>query len=183
MTGTVKFAYPRVQFLIRTLTLSALLVCILIFTLTFSDVLFWLSLFIFIFLLMIILTNLSPLFTEHEVDGQSIRLRQGILFSTQIPFSEVEGIERRAQPLWRLGVLRSRTRGRIVLASGNSGLVIIKLKARRRFRSLLFKNGDEIIIDLRRPDEFVRLVNERLSKVGLAPVNAHGPGPELGDEA
>lgn len=171
------------QFLIRTLTLSALLVCILLFTLTFSDALLWLSLFIFIFLLMIILTNLSPLFTSHEIDDRGIRLRQGILFSTRIPYSEIEKIERRTDPLWRLGLIRSRMRYRIVLASGNGGLVIIRLKTRRRFRSLLFKTGDEIIIDLNRPDEFVRTVKGRLSKVPFSPVNTHGPGAELGDEA
>ena len=183
MPSPVRFAYPRMQFLVRTLSLTALLVCILLFTLTFADTLFWLSVFIVIFLLMIVLTNLTPLFTVHEVGEEGVTLRQGILFSTHIPFSDIETVERRTEPLWRFGIIRSRMRGRIVLASGNGGLVTITLKSRRRFRSLLFRSGSEIVIDLIRPEGFLGLVSERLAKVSLSPVDAHGPGPELRDQA
>ena len=41
----------------------------------------------------------------------------------------------------------------------------------------------QIVIDLYRPKDFVEKVNQRLPKVGLAPVNADGPGSELADQS
>ena len=169
----MKFAYPRLHYVIRSCFLFALLASMAAFTIAFSDIsLFWPLVLIFIFAIFILLTNVSPLFTGHEINADGIILRNGMLFRARIPLGQIEKIER-SRPRWKFK--------KIVLASGSSGLVLIKLKSEIRFKALLFRSSDEIIIDLVRPDEFVRLANEKLSQIGLSPVNSDGPGPELGN--
>ena len=163
MNHPVKFAYPRSQFLIRTLVLSAMLAFIVAFALTLPELSwFWPAVFFFIFFSFIIITNISPLFTKHQLDGEAITLRQGLLFYSRLIFSEIESVERHEHALWKFGVPSSRARGRIVVASGNRGLVLIRFKARKRFKSLLFRAATEIIIDLEHPDSFIESVRERL---------------------
>jgi hypothetical protein len=147
----------------------------LLFTVVFSDIsLLWPVVIIFIFTIFILLTNISPMFTGHEITDHGIVLRNGILFSGSFGFDQIISVQR-SQPAWRFG--------RIVLSSGTTGLVSIKLRTRIRFSSILFRNSDEIIIDLVRPDEFVRMANQKLSQVGFPPVEPDGPGTELGYQA
>lgn len=164
MNHPVKFAYPRSQFLIRTLVLSAMLAFIVAFALTLRGMnWFWPAVFFFIFFSFIIITNISPLFTKHQLDGEAVTLRQGLLFHSRLLFSEIESVEKQDHPLWKFAVPSSRARSRIVVASGNRGLVLIRFKARKRFKSLLFRSATEIIIDLENPDRFIESVRERLS--------------------
>ena len=169
------FAYPRTHFLVRSAFLFALLVSMMVFTLVFSDIgLLWPSLLLFIFVIFILLTNISPMFTRHEITGDRIILRNGILYTGSFGFDQIESVQR-SRSGFRLG--------RIVLASGASNRVSIKLKTKVRFSRILYRKSDEIIIDLIRPDEFVELANARLSQVGLAPIQADRPGPQFGNEA
>lgn len=169
----MKFAYPRLHFIIRTAFLFALLACMMIFTIAFSDIgMFWPVLICILFFIFILITNVSPIFTAHELTENGITLRNGILFSRSFNFNEIMKIER-TRPSLKFG--------KIKLASGTAGLVSIKLKSKTRFNSFLFRTSDEIIIDLVRPDEFVRMANQNSSQIGLAPVNADSPGSELGD--
>jgi hypothetical protein len=168
----MKFAYPRLHYIIRTVFLFALLASLMVFTLAYSDIgLLWPALIFILFLIFILITNVSPLFTTHELTENGVTLRNGVLFGRTFRFEQIARIER-TRPSFRFG--------RIKLASGNAGLVTIKLKSRTRFNTFLFRTSDEILIDLVRPDEFVRLANQRLSQVGFPPVQPDGPGPELG---
>jgi|GEM_PF-3264373 len=173
MAQGTRFAYPRTHFIIRSVFLFALLASMMVFTLVFSDIgLLWPSLLLFIFTIFILLTNVSPIFTRHEITDDRIILRNGILFTGSFTIDEIASVTP-SQRTFRFG--------RIKLASSTSNLVSIKLKSKRRFKSILFRTSDEMIIDLIRPDEFVHLANQRLSQVSLSPIQPDGPGPQLGD--
>ncbi|MDD4308271.1 MAG: hypothetical protein PHU53_05630 [Thermoplasmata archaeon] len=101
---------------------------------------------------------LSPLATDHEVADSSIILRQGMQFSASIPFSEVAAVESVSIPI----MSSAARKGRIVLTGSRRNLVMIKLKRPRRFSQLLWRSSDEILLDVHRPEEFLKLVNEKL---------------------
>jgi hypothetical protein len=122
----------------------------------------WLAVFGIIFFMAISLVTLSPMMTQHEITGEGIVLRQGLLFWAEFSFGEIEAVELSQARLWALGFFPAGARGRIVLANGNRNLVSIKLKARRRFGMLLLQSASEIIIDLEKPDDFVKHSNEKL---------------------
>jgi hypothetical protein len=105
-----------------------------------------------------------------------------LLFRTLIPFAEIESVAPYRARLWAFGLFPAGARGRIVLASGNRNLVEIKLNRKIRFNYLLWRSSAEIIIDLVKPDEFVKMANEGLMReIRLPPVLAHGPRPDLRD--
>jgi hypothetical protein len=101
--------------------------------------------------------------TRHEITGEGIILRQGLLFTAVFPFEKIESVELSNTRLWAFGLFQAGARDRIVLASGNTNLVEIKLREKRRFSLLLWRSSKEIIIDVEKPGEFVRLANEKLT--------------------
>jgi hypothetical protein len=160
----MEFPYPRTQFGIRFLAQSTFLAIILYLLAAPSVDSFWPVAFLATCFLAIVLVSVTPLFTHHEIADDGIRLRQGILFSIHIPFGDIEGVDEVHTKMWAFGLLPVGALGRIVLANGNRNLVSIKLKDRRRFPTLLWKSGREIIIDLVNPGGFVRLANEKLQR-------------------
>ena len=118
----------------------------------------WLMGFSLIFIATITIAYITPIFTQHEINSQGITIRQGAIFNTLFTFQQIESVEVHNSRTGILGLRRSR----IVLASGNNGLVMIKLNHRKRFGMLLLRKADEIIIDLEKPEEFVKLANENL---------------------
>ena len=161
---SVHFSYPHRQFIIKTVALLAMLLCTLVLLNVISSVDWeWSLLFTVLFAAGILLVGISPMLTRHEITLEGIRLRQGLLFSATFLFPEIMEVRRENDPLWTMVVPLLGKKGRIVLAGSNQGLVVITLKKKQRFGSLLFRSGDKIIIDLVKPDEFVRLANERLS--------------------
>ena len=157
----MKFRYPRVQFLIRFLALSAILAALLFLLMQPGASMLWLLCFCAVFIAAIAAVAVTPMFTCHEISPDGIVLRQGILFSAMFPFSEILDVQRHQAPLWSFGFVPRGVKGRIVLANANRNLVSIKLKERRRFGMLLMRSADEIIIDLEKPDEFVRMASDK----------------------
>lgn len=158
----MEFRYPKLQFIVRFFLMMIMLVG-LTFLLMIPDAgSVWPAAFAAVFFVAAAVTTLSPIFTSHELTDEGILLRHGLLFRTSFPFSDILAVESFSARLWAFGVMPAGARGRIVLASGNSGLVSVKLKERRRFGMLLLRSSDEIIIDLDRPDEFVKMANEKL---------------------
>ena len=122
----------------------------------------WLLGFALVFFMAVLITTVTPMFTQHKIDGSGILLRQGTIFKASFPFSHVEIVEIYSMK-FNIFTLVS-TRNKIILAGGVKGLVRIKLNHKRRFGMLLLRQADEIIIDLEEPEEFVKLANEKLSK-------------------
>jgi hypothetical protein len=160
----MNFPYPRLHFGIRALMFFGIL-AIVLFLLAVPDANpAWLWAFGAVGFLAIFLVSVTPMFTHHRVTDSAINLRQGLLFSATFRFGEIEAVERLETGIRAFGMLPLGARGRIILANGNRNLVSIKLKARRRFPMLLWKSGREIIIDLVRPDEFVKAAKEKLQR-------------------
>ena len=160
----MKFRYPRLQFAIRFFLLVGMLIPLLmVLRIPRIDDL-WFAGFSVIFFLAISLTTLTPLVTNHEINGEGIIIRQGLLLKEKFAFKDIETVELSQTKLWAFGLFPTGARNRIVLASGNRNLVEIKLREKRRFALLLWRSSKEIIIDLDRPEEFVRLANEKLGK-------------------
>ena len=166
MATELKFHYPRKHFLIRAINLLFILVLFFAFTLTLSGLgWLWPSVFFVLFAIAIFFTTISPLMTAHGVDESGITIRQGLLFKARFGYQEIESVEKQTSPMWKMGIPSSRARGRITVASGNEGLVRISLKEPKRFSSLLFRTGSELVIDVISHDRFVELVNERMNKL------------------
>jgi hypothetical protein len=158
----MKFAYPKLQFGIRFLLLLGIL-ALLLFLMWSPDIdTAWLAGFGVVFLIAAALTTLTPMMTHHEITDECIILRQGVLFRTEIPFSQIETVAPSQVRLWALGFFHAGARNRIILATGNRNLVTVKMKARRRFGFLLWRSSREIIIDVEDTQGFVRAANEKL---------------------
>ncbi len=156
----MNFRYPRFTYIIRTAGLLAILACIL-FLMEMGEInMNWLLGFSLIFFMTVLITTITPIFTRHEIDTDGIILKQGVGFKVSFPFSHIEAVEIYGIRPGIFGLVSSRSR--ILLASGNKGLVRIKLNHKRRFGMLLLRRADEIIIDLEKPEEFVKLANEQL---------------------
>ncbi len=121
----------------------------------------WLMGFSLTFFMAILITTVTPMFTHHKIDANGILLKQGMIFKASFPFSNVEVVEICGMKFSIFNLVS--IRNKIVLASGIKGLVRIKLNHKRRFGMLLLRRADEIIIDLEKPDEFVKLANEHLN--------------------
>jgi hypothetical protein len=157
-----RFAYPRLQFAVKSLALLTFLGLLLLLLNVLSDADWqWSALFAALFLAGILVVGISPMMTAHEVTGEGIRLRQGLVLSRFIAFEDIAELKRVSRSLLRLG-LPLANRRQIVLAGGPRGLVLIVLKRRQRFGSLLFRSSHEILIDLIRPDEFLEAVSRAL---------------------
>ena len=156
----MKFSYPKLMFTIRAIAFLAILACIL-FIMGMGDINnTWILGFAGIFIMAILIAHVSPIFTQHEVSKEGIRLRHGILFNEIFPYSHIETVEIHASKTGFLGPISRRHR--IVLASGKNRLVRIKLNHKKRFGMLLLRKGDEIIIDLEKPEKFVKFAKEFL---------------------
>ena len=156
----MNFRYPTFTYIIRTAGLLAILACI-IFLMGMAEInINWIMGFALVFFMAILITTITPIFTQHEIDANGILLKQGMIFKASFPFSHIEIVEIYGMNSSILGLIS--TRKKIVLASGNNGLVMIKLNHRKRFGMLLLRKADEIIIDLEKPEEFVKLANENL---------------------
>jgi hypothetical protein len=166
MPGTafraMDFPYPRLQFGIRFCIMMCLLAAML-FLLARPDIdRTWLAFFGIVFFIATVLTTLTPMATGHEAGDGAIVLRQGLLFRESIPYGDIQSVQRLETRLWAWGLFPAGAWNRIVLASGSRNLVEIKLKEKRRFGMLLWRSSKEIIIDLDRPDDFVKMVTEKL---------------------
>jgi membrane protein YdbS with pleckstrin-like domain len=158
----MKFPYSRFQFGIRFFLLIGILAPLLLVMRGPDIESIWLAVFGIIFFLAISLVTLTPIMTHHEITGEAIILRQGLLFKAVFPFEKIESVESSQTRLWAFGLFQAGGRGRIVLASGNRNIVEIKLKEKRRFGLLLWRSSKEIIIDVNKPEDFVRLAKDKM---------------------
>lgn len=156
-TETMKFAYPHHMFAVKGLAMLAMLACIVYLLGAAGIDMLWLIVFSVVFCIMVFVLFFSPFFTEHEIEGDGIILRQGLIFSISLPFARVERVGEFKAGTGPLGPVSRR--GRIVIASTARNLVTIKLDHKRRFGMLMLRKADEIIIDLNEPDEFIKLAN------------------------
>ena len=167
----MRFAYPKMHFLIRFAAMTAILVLAVYIFLhssasatetpghasVYSAKIVGAAI---IGLVAISAMTLAPLFTSHEMDDIGIHLRNGIEFSISIRFDEIEAVETLETGSWTFGLLPGFRSGRVVLANGSRNLVSIKLKQRKRFRSFLGRSFGEIVVDLMDPDGFVKAAND-----------------------
>lgn len=157
----MNFRYPLFTYIIRTAGLLAILACILLVIGNADIQIIWLLGFSLAFFMAILITTITPMFTQHEINANGILLKQGMIFKASFPFLHIEAVETYSVKPSIFGLVSSKNR--IILASGNKGLVKIKLNHRRRFGMLMLRRADEIIIDLEKPEDFVKLANENLS--------------------
>lgn len=157
----MKFRYPRFMFAIRAIALLTVLACLIYLMNNAELQSTWLFGFVLIFVLAIIITLITPMFTQHEINTDGILLKQGLVFKASFQFLHIETVEIYSIKPGIFGLTPARNR--IVLASGNKGLVKIKFDHKRRFGMLLLRQADEIIIDLEKPEEFVKLASEKLN--------------------
>lgn len=159
----MKFRYPRLMFAIKAVVFLAILACILYFMGLAEVSLAWLMGFSFVFCLTVFIAHITPMLTQHEINSKGITLRQGMIFNDGFAFGHIKNVEIHASGGGFFGPVSKRNN--IILASGNKGLVTVRLNHKKRFGMLLLRRADEIIIDLEKPEEFVRLANEHLNSL------------------
>ena len=160
----MKFSYPKLQFGIRFLLLVGILAPLLLVMRVPEIDNVWLGVFGIIFFIAISLVTLTPMLTRHEITDEGIILRQGLLFKSAFRFKEIETMELFQPRSWAFSLFQADAKGKIVLASGNRNLVKIKLRNKRRFGLLLWRSSKEIIFDVNKPEDFVKLANEMLAR-------------------
>ncbi len=122
----MNFRYPKFTYIVRTAGLLAILVCLL-FLMEMAEInIYWLLGFSLIFFTAILITTITPIFTQHEINANGILLNQGVIFKASFTFSHIEAVEIYSLKLNVLDLVSFRKR--IVLASGTKGRVRIKLK-------------------------------------------------------
>lgn len=150
----IDFNYSLTLFKMRCLFLSIFFIGVLFF-LVLNATLLWLIIFIVLFILAIILVGISPMLTKHSINVNHLNLRQGLLFNAKIPWTKIESIDVVEFESWRYGVSASLFKARIFIATRKFNLISIKMRQKKRFKSVLWKLADEIIIDVNEPDMFI----------------------------
>ena len=150
------------MFAIKAVVFLAILACIL-YLMGLAEVsLAWIMGFSFVFCLTVFIAHITPMLTQHEINSNGIILRHGMIFNDSFAFSHIKSVEVHVSSGGFFGPASKRDN--IVLASGSRGLVTVLLNHKKRFGMLLLRRANEIIIDLERPDEFVKLANEYIQK-------------------
>lgn len=125
---------------------------------------------------------LSPLATDHWLTRSRLILRQGWYFRAILPLADLESL-RPAEDFSRLkaplGIHRPLGEPALYVTGGRTGLVVARLREPRRFWQSFGLRASEIIFDVADRDAFLRAVEDRQGL--LAPVQAHGPDPDLRD--
>ena len=126
----------------------------------------------------VLVSGLSPLFTNHWLTASRLVLRQGWYFRTAVPFQSVESMEAYGgKP--RLGLSAPWRRRRLYVTGSNEGLVAVRLTTPRRVWQVLGAEIDEIVFDVDSRDRFLEEFSKR--RGSLAPVEAEGADADLGD--
>ncbi len=129
-----------------------------------------------------VLFAISPLLTEHWLTRSRVILRQGWYFRVALAFSEIVSLAAAGEtsPLRvPLGLHRPLGQPTLYITGGRTGLVLVKLRAPRRFWSSFGLEATELVFDVEDRDGFLRAYEERRSL--LAPVQADRPYADLRD--
>ena len=159
--GENKFSYGHLLFYMRMGYISVFFISALLILVPGSSIAY-MAAFICLYMVCLVVFGITPLMTRHEVGYGGMILRQGILFKIEIPWEAIEGVEKLDALSMGYGVTASIMKPRISLATIRNNLVLIRLKRARRFISVLWKQADEIIIDVNMPDTFIERAEEHL---------------------
>ena len=86
----------------------------------------YMAAFICLFMACLVVFGITPLMTRHEIGYGGLILRQGILFKIEIPWEDIEGVERMDSLSMGYGVTASILKPRISLATIKNNLVMIR---------------------------------------------------------
>ncbi len=159
-----EFDYEHILFFIRSVYISVLFISIIaIVAISFPDMLY-VGLFIVLYIIYLIMFGISPILTRHGISDDRMVLRQGFLFKIEIPWDDILKVERADALSLGYGVTPSLRKPIISMATSKSNSVKIKLKEARRFKSVMGKLADEIMIDVNEPDRFIEKAMEHTSQ-------------------
>ena len=109
-----------------------------------------------------VVVGISPLWTEHSIEGDTIVLRQGWHFQMRVPLENVRAIELIDKVPKRLGIFTAHPRGTLNITSSNQGLVSLKLRRPQRFASLFWRSADVIVLDIKNREGFRQALEKEL---------------------
>ncbi len=132
-----------------------------------------------VFILYLLIVDISPLLTDHWLTRSRLVLRHGLLFKAILRLSNVVGVERTEEKA-RVGVKFALRSARLFVTSSPDNLILIRLREPQKFRLALGKRADEVVINVADREEFLEAVWERLAL--FAPIEPKGPDADLWDE-
>jgi hypothetical protein len=132
-----------------------------------------------LFIVYIVVMDLTPTFTDHWLTRSRLIIRQGLLFKTVLPLREVASVERTDETA-KVGVKFQLRSNRLFVTSSRANLVLIRLKAPRTFPWALGKRADEIVINVEDREGFLNEMEARLAL--FPPVETEGSDADLRDE-
>jgi hypothetical protein len=109
-----------------------------------------------------VVVGISPLWTEHSIEGDAIVLRQGWHFQIQVPLENIRAIELIDKVPKRLGIFTTQPRGTLKITSSSQGLVSLKLRRSQRFTSLFWRRADVIVLDVKNREGFRQALEKEL---------------------
>ena len=116
-----------------------------------------------LFLLFVIVSLGSPLWTAHVLTGDVLHIRYGLVLWTKVKAGDIASVEETGSRPLMEGVTFS-VRGRVLYVTTEPrNLVAIRLREKRRFPAALWKSADTIVLSLSEPRRFVTELEKLLS--------------------
>jgi hypothetical protein len=109
-----------------------------------------------------VVVGISPLLTEHSIDGDAITLRQGWHFSIKVHLDNVKAIDFIDEVPRRFGIFAAQSRGTLNITSSSQGLVSLKLRRPQRFASVFWRRADVIVLDVTNREGFRKAFEKEL---------------------
>lgn len=161
------FPYEKHQFIINTIMFAVLtaFLIIILSPLSGSDAATMIVLGVLGGALTLVL-GVSPLITDHEMNDHSIKLRQGLYFTAEIPLEEINDVRRLEKGPFRTGVFFSVRDSILYATTRRTDLIEIRLKEKRAFGWALGKKADRVIFDTKDNRRFFKTLEDR---TGLIP--------------
>ncbi len=170
--------YPKTSFYVRTASHVLMMALALMALSILGGEATALALLAALFMVYILVVDVSPLLTNHWLTRSRLVLRQGLLFKAILALRDVVSVEPFDDP--KVGVRFSLRSSRLYVTSSSRDGILIRLKSPQRFRWALGKKADEVIINV---DEQERFLSEMADRLALfAPVESEGAGPEFRNE-
>ncbi len=110
--------------------------------------------------IIVLVWGVSPLLTDHQLDEESLTLRQGWYFKASIPLDQIERVERVEKGPIRTGVFFKIIRSALYVTTRRTDLILIHLKQEKRFSWALGKKADRVVFDTKDNRRSIRLLDE-----------------------
>lgn len=172
------FSYSKRTFWINSMLFALLMAATIISVLIIGAGAFYASIVLIIEGAMLLILGISPLLTDHSIEGGKLVLRQGWYFQAEVSLNDIKSVSRVDRGPFRTGVFYKTSSSTIYITSRRTDLIELKLNRKNTFRSVLGKKADTILFDAERTGDLMTIL---IAGTSLPPVRTDGARAKLGD--